>query len=168
MVTFSFLLGNKSTHCECKKLMGFGLRSELSMFNWSIELLTLLLQYVIMQKKNTWPNLRNILISKYEPRMSIVYQVDLQPLRKNIIMYRKRSMDKFLLILPFMFLFHLCLAQHKDTPLRLLALIWTSALLIGSRKSSTKVPCRCIPLHAPISIAQTSFYASSTLSINCL
>jgi len=113
-------------------------------------------------QKNTWSNLKNILTSKYEPRMSNVYQVDLQQLRKDIIMCKRRSMDKLLLILPFLFLFYPC--QPKDTPLRFLALTQTYMPLIGSRKGSTKVPCRCILLHVFISIAQTSFYSSSPLA----
>jgi hypothetical protein len=119
-------------------------------------------------QKNILPNLRNILTFRYEPRMSNLYQIDLQPPRKDKIMCKKRSMDNILLIFPFLFLFYPRSAQPKDTPLRLLALIQTYMPLIGSRQGSTKVPCRRIPLHALISIAHSSFYSSSTFNINPL
>jgi hypothetical protein len=75
------------------------------------------------QCKRTFGLILNILTSKYEPRMSNVYQVDLQPLKKDRIMCKKGSMDKFLLILPFLLFFYSRFAQPKDTPLRLLVLI---------------------------------------------
>jgi len=55
--------------------------------------------------------------------MSNVYQVDLQPFKKDRIMWKKGPMDKFLLIIRFLFFFYSRSAQPKDTPLRLLALI---------------------------------------------
>jgi hypothetical protein len=96
--------------------MGFGLRSELSMFSWSpwtANPPSIVCDYVEEHLVYSWSNLRNILTSRYEPRMSNVYQVDLQPVRKDIIMCKKGSMDKFLLILPLLPMF--CPTQGHPT-----------------------------------------------------
>jgi hypothetical protein len=98
-------------------------------------------------------------------RMSEIYQVDLQPLRKDIFMCRK-----WLWIIFYYFPISIPLyphfAQPKDTPLRFMAFTQTSTPIIGLKKGSNKVPCRHIPLHVPISTTRTSFCSSLTLRIN--
>ncbi len=127
------------------------------------ELLTIPLPYAIMLK-NTWLNFTNMLTSRYIRRMNNVYQIGLQPLKKDKILCRKGSMDKFLSIFSFYSSFTRVLPNlripHSGFWLSLIHLCYSLDL----RKGSTKRPCRRIPLHAPISITHTSFYASSTFS----
>jgi hypothetical protein len=54
--------------------------------------------------------------------MSNVYQVWLATVQVRQNFVQKRSMDKFLLILPFLLFFYSHYAQPKDTPLQFLAL----------------------------------------------
>ncbi len=68
--------------------MGFGLKSKPLIFSWSIWAANPP-STVCDNVKEHWPNLRNIMTSRYELRMNNVYQVDLQPFRKNRILCTK-------------------------------------------------------------------------------
>jgi hypothetical protein len=129
-------------------------------------MLTLLLQNATMQN-NTWPNFINILDSRYELKDEWCIPSWFTTIQEKHIFVQKLAMDKFLLTSHFCYsLPAFCPTQGH--PAEALAFTQTFALLIGLRRGSTKVPCICVPLHALVSIAWTSFYSSSTLIINPL
>jgi hypothetical protein len=121
-------------------------------------------------QKNIWPNLRNILISRYGLRYEWHILGWLTTTQERHFFVHKLAMDKFLLTSHF-YSSLLWFYPTQGHPIEVGGIHSCTNPTIWIKQRFKQGPHSTwifIPLHAPIFTIRTSFYSSSTLNINPL